>query len=227
LALGATLTVGAVTSLSAGAAAGTAIGHQGQKDNPDNVRCDGSDDTPGGNCSDKKTVKRSCLTPDGTDLNQLFGVKERIIGPPACREAFAGERWVQAAPSWVTAASASEAVYPEGYTPAKPNPIDDFNSKFVRARYVHDIGTPQEKTFTFGPREVLRTGFVGPDGLPFTGFVSPVFKPLGVGQHTSTVFFTLSAEHCDGLGTNRAENCLPAGEFLYAEVPFEVVQRHH
>jgi hypothetical protein len=166
----------------------------------------------------------NCLSPGGDNLNQLYGVRERIIGPPACREAFAGEQWVRTAPGWLTAASAAVAVYPAGYTPARPDPIDDFNTKFVRARYVHDGGTRQERTFTFG-REALRTGFVTADGRPYSAPVSPAFHPLSVGQHTTAVYLTLSAEHCDGLGTNRGENCLPAGEFQYSVAPFQVFPR--
>jgi hypothetical protein len=155
LAAGATLAAsalvfgGAATSLPASAATGAPVGDP------------------------KKT--HDCITPDGTNLNKLYGVKERIIGPPTCREAFAGERWVRSVPDWITAAGSSGAVYPTGYTPAKPNPIDDFNSKFVGATYVHDRGTPQEKTFTFG-REVLRTGFFTPEGLNMLGRVGP--KPV-------------------------------------------------
>jgi hypothetical protein len=167
------------------------------------------------------SAAHNCLAPDGTNLNQLFGIKERIIGPPACREALAGERWVRSVPSWATAPSGDSAVYPLGYTPQLFNPIDDFNAKFVGARYVQDGGTGEQKIFIFG-REVLRTGFIGPDGLPFSAVVSPSFQPVSVGRHTSTVYLTLIAEHCDGLGTNPDENCLLGGEFQYTgDTPFE------
>lgn len=166
----------------------------------------------------------NCLSPSGLNLNELFGISERIIGPPACRETFAGERWVRSQATWATAASAAEAVYPEGYTPAQPNSIDDFNAKFAGARFVHDRGTAQERSFTFGP-EILRTGFVE-NGLPFSGFSSPAFHALSVGEHTTTVFVTMSAEHCDGLVANPDENCLPAGEFQWTgDTPFQVFPR--
>jgi hypothetical protein len=167
----------------------------------------------------------NCLSPSGTNLNQLHGIEERIIGPPACREALAGERWVDAAAPWVTAARAAGAVYPAGYTPARPNPIDDFNAKFVGARYVLERGTRQEQTFRFG-REALRTGLATEDGLPYSAPVSGVFHPLTVGRHTITLFITLSAAHCDGLGTDPELNCLPAGEIQWTpDIPFEVFPR--
>lgn len=167
-----------------------------------------------------------CVGADGTDLNELYGVKQRIIGPPACRETYAKQKWVRTAPGWSTAASAEGAVYPDGYTPSRPDPIDDFNSKFVSATYVHDIGTPGEESFTFRKKQVLRTGFVGDDGLPFSVTLSPPFKALGLGPHTNTVFFTLKEQHCDGLGTVEDENCLPAGTFAYTDdTPFTVVPR--
>jgi hypothetical protein len=212
LAISATLIAGAVTSLPANAATKGPIGQQSGPAGPPG---------PGG-----PPAERSCISPDGTNLNQFFGIRQRIIGPPACREAFAGEWWVRAVPSWITAAGPNGAVYPAGYIPANPNPIDDFNSKFVGATYIQDRGTAQERTFVFG-RRVLRTGFVGADGLPFSAFVSPPFRPLRIGQHTSTVFLTLSAEHCDGLGVDRDANCLPEGTFLYSEVPFQVSPRRH
>ncbi|MGW6688157.1 hypothetical protein [Streptomyces sp. NPDC054961] len=166
-----------------------------------------------------------CLNPEGDDLNALYHVKQRIIGPPACRETFARAQWVRSAPDWVTAADGASAVYPEGYAPRRVDPIEDFNHTFVSATYVHDIGTPREKSFTYKRKQVLRTGSVGSDGLPFTALISPPFTALGVGEHTTTVFITLEAEHCDGLGTVREENCLPAGRSLFSETSFEVVPR--
>ncbi|MFZ3471183.1 hypothetical protein ACODT3_20705 [Streptomyces sp. 4.24] len=181
---------------------------------------------PAAAASPPKPTVPHCLDTDGIDLNELYGVKERIIGPPACRETYAKEKWVRTAPAWSTAAGAEEAVYPDGYTPSRPDPIDDFNSKFVSATYVQDAGTPQEQSFTYKKKQVLRTGFVGSDGLPFSATVSPPFKALPLGPHTGTVYFTLSAEHCDGLGTVEEENCLPAGTFPWSvDTPFTVVPR--
>ncbi len=221
----AVLTSGIVISLSTGAAADTAD-HEQRKAGSDTASCirlNGKADTE---CPSRNAPTRACIAPDGTNLNRLYRVKERIIGPPACRTALAGERWVRTAPGWITAAGPSTAVYPDGYTPAKKNPIDDFNSKLVAVRYVHDIGTPREQSFTFGRKAVLRTGFFTEDGLPYSSTVSPSFRSLSVGTHTSTVYYKLRAEHCDGLGTDRAANCLPAGEAVFSEAEFEVVPRN-
>jgi hypothetical protein len=192
--------------------------------------------------------EHSCPSPffPNSDLNVRYGVSERIVGPPGCRVAFAGEKWVRAVPPWITAPNAADAGYPAGYDPCanggKPgetcslNPIDDFNLKFQGARYVIDAGTQQERTINAG-KEILRTGFAVPqgfveppgypaniDGFPFSSPVSPVFRPLSVGNHTINVFVTMSAQHCNGikpaptpaLGLGPAgAACLPAGESRY------------
>ncbi|WP_371616567.1 hypothetical protein [Streptomyces sp. NBC_00454] len=166
-----------------------------------------------------------CVTDEG-DLNVLYHVKERLIGPAACRETYAKEKWVRIVPGWSTALSGEGAVYPDGYTPSRPDPIDDFNSKFVSATYILDRGTPQEKTFTYKKKQILRTGLTGPDGLPYSVAISPPFKAPELGTHTTTVLFTLSAEHCDGFGTVVDENCLPGGTFPYTgDAPFTVVPK--
>ncbi|MFJ3925407.1 hypothetical protein [Streptomyces sp. NPDC090022] len=171
------------------------------------------------------TGRNSCLSTDGTDLNALLTVREQIIGPPACRVAVARKPWVRSFPSWGTAADAASAVYPADYVPSVPKPQDDFILKFLGVRIVQDIGTPHERSFTFGP-EVLQL-VVPFEGLPFATFASPALPGLKSGTHTTTVFMRLSSEHCDGLGTDREENCLPAGEFPYTgDTPFEVVKRH-
>ncbi|WP_329388762.1 hypothetical protein OG625_34345 [Streptomyces sp. NBC_01351] len=165
----------------------------------------------------------NCLAPDGTNLNTALGIRERIIGPPACREAFAGERWVRSFPSWGTATGSAGAVYPPGYT-SEQNPMDDFRSKFLGGRIVNDIGTRRERTYSFGP-ETIRL-LQEQDGVIYAMFASDVLHPLSVGPHTSTVFLRLSAEHCDGLGTVREDNCLPAGENAYtADVPVRFFPR--
>ena len=129
-----------------------------------------------------------------SDLNERYGVTERIVGPPGCREALAGEQWVRAVPPWAAA--------------TEPD-IQDFNNKFLGARWVTDGGTDHASTVTAG-KEALRTGFHAPNGLPFSAPVSPAIHPLSVGNHTNIVYVTLSAPHCNGLGI-----CLPAGESQY------------
>lgn len=140
----------------------------------------------------------------GSDLNARYGVDERIVGPPGCRLALAGEHWVRAVPPWTGADAAA---------------IDTFRQNFVSARWVTDAGSTGEFTQTAGP-EALRwqspegTPFVTPGGLPFISPVSPAARPLSVGTHTSIVFVTMSAETCNGL-TGAQAVCLPAGESQY------------
>lgn len=153
-----------------------------------------------------------CLV-EGVDLNAFLSIRERPAGPPARRVAVAKKPWVRSFPSWGTAADAATAVYPAGYTPSVPKPLDDFVLKFLGVRIVQDIGTPQERSFSFGP-EVLRLVRIE-EGLPFSYFASPALPGLRPGTHTTTVFFRTSSEHCDGLGTVREDNCLPAGDNQY------------
>lgn len=166
-----------------------------------------------------------CLSSEGVDINAQLSIREQIIGPPNCRVAVAWKPWVRAFPSWGTAANAATAVYPAGYTPSLPNPFDDFLLKFLGVRITQDIGTPQERSYSFGP-EVLRLVTIE-EGLPFANFASPALPGLRPGTHTTTVFFRMAFEHCDGAGTVREENCLPAGETPYTgNTPFEVVKKH-
>lgn len=167
-----------------------------------------------------------CLSPSGINLNALLSIQEQIIGPPACRVAVAGKPWVRSVPSWGTAASAEGAVYPDGYTADLPKPINDFILKFLGVRIVQDIGTPHERSLSFGP-EVLRL-VANEDGIPFAYFASPPLQPLKPGAHTTTVFVRLSSRHCDGLDTVAENNCLPAGESQYTgDTPLEVVRAKH
>ncbi|MFG2821403.1 hypothetical protein ACGFX4_18490 [Kitasatospora sp. NPDC048365] len=156
------------------------------------------------------TPEHHCVS-EGVDLNAYLGISERIIGPPGCREALAGERWVRFAPPWGTAPSAQGTVYPAGYTPSRPAPMDDFLAKFQGIRVVQDIGTPREWSAVTGPEAVRRLDNV--EGLTFAFFASNPLRPLSVGRHTTTVFMRLSAEHCDGVSTDPDASCLPAGEF--------------
>ncbi|WP_155370455.1 hypothetical protein [Catellatospora vulcania] len=179
----------------------------------------------GGAAQAAPPAAHDCITPGGANLNQIYGIEERIVSPPICLEVLAGERWVVLANSWTTAAGPDGAVYPAGYTPELPAPIDDFDAKFRSAKYVIDGGTDRERVVTAGP-EVLQT-LVGADGLPFSTFPSPALKPLRPGTHTFAVYIVLSAQHCDGLGDVVALNCLPAGESeWFPQTPFEVVKAY-
>ncbi|MDI1460861.1 hypothetical protein QEZ54_07780 [Catellatospora sp. KI3] len=174
--------------------------------------------------------ERFCISPIFTggseqwrDLNQRYDVRQRIIGPPApatddiadppggpgCRTALAGEKWVRAVPPWLTATATEQAA---------------FITNFTSARYVIDAGTVGERSVTVGP-EVLQSGTVpldvvlpvGTAGLPYVVPVSPVFRPLHPGVHTSTLFVTMAARVCTGRGPapGLSADCLEAGESEY------------
>ena len=112
-----------------------------------------------------------------------------------------------------------DSVYPAGYVPLRPLPIEDFVAKLT-VRVVTDGGTHQQKTYVFSPAEAVRTDITldqldpdDPDAAQLALSVTmPRMKPLSVGTHTYEVTWVLSAQHCDGYSTVVEESCLPAGE---------------
>jgi hypothetical protein len=166
----------------------------------------GRDDPPGNR--DANHCIRS-----GVDGNELYGISEQFRNRD-CVDLTAGEHWVLGPLLWWVD-DGVDSVYPPGYVPAAPAPLDDFVSKLVAVRMVID-GT----TYTFAPSDVLRTDIninqLDPtvDPAP-TASILPRVRPLSVGDHTFQPFLVLSAEHCDGIAPVEDENCLPAGEFAY------------
>lgn len=177
------------------------------------------------------TEGNHCVAPNGSDLNERYGVSEQIIFF-ACTQADSGEHW-RPTGAWIMAKS-FESVPPE-FVPAGATPLDDFLAKFVGVKYVVDAGTRHEQTYVYRNTSQLWVGsWVGgpADGYPL---VSPItmgaLKPLRIGRHTVDRYWLLSALHCDGLDANLAENCLPAGESFLGGTGFEVTsgaaQSHH
>ncbi|MGW0087103.1 hypothetical protein [Streptomyces sp. NPDC003393] len=165
----------------------------------------------------KPPLKHACVF-EGMNLNKFLGVRQRLIGPPPCREAFVDEKWVRTFPAWGTAASAKGAVYPPGYRPARRSPMTDFKAKFRGVRIVNDIGTARERSYTFSRSQVLRRVDLDVEAdVRMASFATPPLRPLSAGAHTTTVFIRLSAQHCDGLGTDPDANCLPGGESQYTD----------
>ncbi|MFD0591922.1 hypothetical protein ACFQZ4_04585 [Catellatospora coxensis] len=134
-----------------------------------------------------------------------------------------GEKWVRAVPPWLTATATEQTA---------------FITSFQSARYVIDAGTARERTITVGP-EVLQSGTVPADvvlpagtaGLPYVVPVSPVFRPLRPGTHTSTLFVTMAERVCTGRGPapGLSADCLEAGESEYPIAdngPFTVLPGH-
>ena len=151
----------------------------------------------------------------GVDLNALYGVREQFHHFLYCTEEFtAGEHW-RPFVSWITNDGA-DSVYPAGYVPLRPQPVDDFVAKLT-VKVVTDGGTRHEKNYRFSSATAVRTDMTLDQLEPGAPQLSlavtmPRMKPLRVGAHTYEVTWVLSAQHCDGLGAVAEENCLPAGE---------------
>ena len=163
-------------------------------------------------------VENHCILPNGVDLNVLFGISEQIVGR-FCSQVDSGEHWTASGAPWGMNTS-FEAV-PEGFVPAGATPLEDFLAKFVGVKYVIDRGTLQERTYVFPTSDKLWIGTVA--GLPaVNGVTLSLLNPLSVGDHFVELYWVFSAMHCDGLGAVIEENCIPAGETLYARTAFVV-----
>ena len=159
-----------------------------------------------------------CVHPERGDLNEFLGTHRRII-TGFCTEAFVGERWIVPA-LWTT--NTTHEVIPEGYTPSRPTPMEDFNAKFVSVRYVVDAGTRHERTYRFRAAQSLHTGFTVPGtDLPMS-FVHAELPPLPAGTHTVDILWTVSADHWDGFGADPSANRFPAGETHCSHIEFVV-----
>jgi len=168
----------------------------------------------------------NCVHPvSGVNLNELFGVPEQLVA--ACGGPTVGEHWRPFI--GYVGAEASDAVYPPGYVPLHASPVDDVFAKTSSIKVVTDGGTSQEKTYTFTPsdEDAFRTDLtihdINPANPDLPGFiVIPRMAPLSPGHHTYQIFWVLTAQHCDGLSTEEAESCLPAGENAASLRPFDV-----
>jgi hypothetical protein len=168
----------------------------------------GRDDPPGRDAN-------HCINEFGVDLNELYGVSDQFR-TRQCQALSAGEHWVLGGFVWIVD-DGVDSLYPDGYVPVSPNPIDDFAAKLVAVKVVVD-GTAQ----VFSPSEALRTDItfeqLEPDGVEDPGPMAsmlPRMNPLSVGEHTFQPFIVLDAMHCDGIAPNEEENCLPAGEIAF------------
>ena len=160
-----------------------------------------------------------CINDFGVDLNALYGVSAQMQTAD-CRQQTAGEQWVVPL-GWIVNTGVG-SVYPTGYQPSSPFPIEDFASKLVAVKVVVDGGRPSEKVHYFASADVLRTDLDTEDVMPGAfdaaypvASILPRLFPLPVGDHTYQTALLLSAQHCDGFGAVTRDNCLPAGE-----VPF-------
>ena len=164
-----------------------------------------------------------CITPNGFDLNAVFGVSEQIVAldTPSCTRVGSGEYWRPSPIPWFM--NHSFAVVPAGFVPAGATPLEDFVGKFTGVRYVVDRGTRRERTYVFTNVRDLWTG----TSLGFP-LVNPLtlgaLNPLPVGHHEVETYWDFRAMHCDGFGddTRPGGNCFRAGETQLPTLPFEV-----
>jgi hypothetical protein len=175
------------------------------------------DRPPGGNL---------CIAPWAVNLCAVLGVSEAF--PFRGDAVSAGDFWIPVT-QWFTntpdpGLPGIPLTYPVGYAPAFPtDPLRDFRSKLVSVRVVVDPGTSQERNYIYvDPLNITRAvtcgaffGTGGCDPIDDAPGAIPIPKinPRSVGSHRVKVFWTLSADHWDGLGVDPDENFLPAGEF--------------
>jgi hypothetical protein len=161
-----------------------------------------------------------CIRHDGVNLNELYGISDRII-TRSCTQAYAGERWVQPA-VWIVNTS-FEAV-PAEFVPTGATPLEDFVAKLAAVKYVVDAGTKHERTYVIPSGDRLWIGEL--DGFPAANTVTlGSLNPLSVGSHTVAVYWIFDGMHCDGFVANAVENCFPAGETFYTATAFDVAPR--
>ncbi|KAA1418919.1 hypothetical protein F0U44_10610 [Nocardioides humilatus] len=164
-----------------------------------------------------------CIDTFGVDLNIVFAVPDPFV-EYVCREIDAGTRW-RPLTFWIVNTAFEEV--PPGFVPAGATPIEDLAAKLQSVTVVTDRGTAAERTAVLSAADVLRTDRTYADYDPSSeplpiGATLPLMKPLPPGKHTVQVRWHLSAQHCDGLGSVEAENCLPAGDLLWATRAFKV-----
>ena len=172
-----------------------------------------------------------CVFFTGVDLNELFGVPEQFHHHVCPEELSAGEHWRPFVP-WITQ-NGVDSVYPPGYMPSRPQPVDDFVAKLT-VKVVTDGGTRQEKDYVFSPAAAVRTDVSldqldpDPEAPPLPMAVTmPRMAALSVGEHTYEVTWVLSAQHCDGASMVVEESCLPAGELPIDGGPLTVTRPAH
>ena len=180
------------------------------------------------------TEDNSCVNPAfGSNLNDLYGMTEQVIGPAFCAvPPFSGHFVVGSGEfsipvlRWVANADAGTAafplVYPPGYQPAG-TPVDDAFSKFVSVRLLID----GEREYVFPAEDVVMV-IEGVPGIP-PGFLQVTFlprlPPQSVGMHRLDYFWEVSERLCAGYSPLA---CIPAGEtpFSTGGFDFEVVAGH-
>lgn len=209
------------------------------------------------NAAASNSTAPECESDNGTDVNAYFDVRRSDVIwlnlqglRPPCVTVVQGNTFYRAH-GWITQLPPGtpvddgtvETMYPQGYTPARPAPMEDFLSKISQARYVISRDGRVEMTRTVERRKLLAHAelgefgdlFVAPDNSAgvtihgaapeWTTLESFSSRELATGEHLVEIFWTLKKRHCDGFGTDPVANCLPAGESLATSTSFNVVPR--
>jgi hypothetical protein len=177
---------------------------------------------PAGNTGDNH-----CVSPEGVDANELLGISQALFMPGVCDVFEAGEFYVPLGSGWLNMNTFWESV-PADYTPSAPTPLEDFTSKVRSMIYVVDPGTTRERTFRFSAQDIMDVRTLH-DFFPQTGpdwpvaLFLPKLPPAPVGDHWVATSIDMSARSCNGLGTDPAVNCLPAGITRLQVCPFKVI----
>lgn len=178
-----------------------------------------------------------CITPAGTDANEVLGVTEQLVifeAPPeaGCGPVSTGESWIPLAGAMMWITNTSFEFVPSGYEPSAATPMEEFLAKAETITYVIDSGTARERTYRFRVRDIVKVDTVDeffppgswPQPYPIAQYLAKL-PPLPPGQHTWSATLHMSARSCDGLGTE-AGNCIGPGAIpLCTGIPFTVKQR--
>lgn len=158
--------------------------------------------------------------PFGIDWCALFGVRGAYVTGGA--DIAIGMRWTMHS-GWFTNTAEGlpdwPVVYPDDYTPADADPLQDFIGKLQAVTIVVDQGTAAERVFVSDPPSLAATTwgemFGGDVPIPDAQGVAmvPMLRGLPLGSHAVRVLWTLSARHCDGFTTVGEDSCLPAATF--------------
>lgn len=201
--------------------------------------------SPAATCvSDNGTNVNAHLGVPGSDVIwlNLQGQRPPCVTVVKGRTFYRAHGWItQLPPGTQVDGETITTVYPERYRPDHSAPMTDFLSKLSQARYVVSRDGRVELTRTVRRPAVLRHAklgtfgdlFVAPDSSPgvtlygvtpwWTSLEPFSSRTLPIGQHRIEIYWTLTRQHCDGLGADPAANCLPAGESLATSTDFDVV----
>lgn len=181
-----------------------------------------------------------CVLPWGPDLNQLLDTDLEIItGEGGCDAVIsAHRRFAQLLLQWFNSPGGSPGVpllYPPGYTPSDPDPMQDFMARLESTTYVVQ---PSGRTFTFTARQLQHYFHPSTIGAIFGALgifpvawndlrvlvMLPPLQALQPGSYSVSVSITFSDTWCDGTSDDPT-TCLPAGTTFQGSRDFTAVCR--